>query len=131
MIKIYCNKETDVVEQIYDYSIHYDIWDTLTENTFDYFYLVEINSPINIDYSYIYNKGKKEFFKNPHYVEPNSEVLPNPYEEVLKQISLIQTNTFSNTSLEEIKKDIDDIRNEISILKELMGRITLIQQQPS
>lgn len=81
--KIYCSKDTDMVEQIFDYENFKDCWDQYNNNTFQFHYLVEVELEVEIDYSYKYNKEFDIFEKVEEFVQEESII-----EKDLQQIEI-------------------------------------------
>lgn len=76
--KIYCSKDTDMVEQIFDYESFKDCWDQYDKNTFQFHYLVEVELEIEIDYSYKYNKEQDVFEKVEEFVQGETTIEKDP-----------------------------------------------------
>lgn len=75
MKRIYCDKDTNAVSQIFDLLAEPELSEQLNEDTFVYCYMVDTEE--EIDYSYKYNKETEKFEKIEDYVEMETIVEPS------------------------------------------------------
>lgn len=78
MRRIYCNKETGMVEQIFDLSVEPELKDQLGENTFGFCYMVDVDDDtIEVGYDRKHNQETGEFEIAEDYVEVETVIEPS------------------------------------------------------
>lgn len=83
MYRVYCNIDTNNVEQVYDLIAEPALAETLTEDLFgDTMYCIDTEEPVTFNQRY--NKESETFEINLDYVEPDTEVIPNKVDMVEK-----------------------------------------------
>lgn len=120
MFRIYCNEIDDVVEQIYNLTLEPEVKDTMNENTFCGFYMVDTEQEVG--YNHRFNRETEEFEINPDYVEQISVVEPSIAEELQNQINALQATTLlPNMEMEDLRQENTELRNELAMIKRHLG----------
>ena len=107
MIKVYCSKATNCVEQIFPLELFADIWDEYTDDTFEYCYLVFYEGLETIDYNLKYNKETDQFEVNQYYVEAPTEILKSPEQIKIEKLELEN---------QKLKRDLDMVQDVIDFI---------------
>ena len=77
MKRIYYDKESFIVSQIFDLTAEPELAETLNEDTFYYCDMVDIEDDVEIGYNYKFDVDSEEFVNDLDYIEPNSLIEPN------------------------------------------------------
>lgn len=97
MYRVYCNIDTNNVEQVYDLIAEPALAETLTEDLFgDTMYCIDTEEPVTFNQRY--NKESETFEINLDYVEPDTEVIPNKVDMVEKKASDLEMELYVTQS---------------------------------
>lgn len=118
MKRIYYDKDTFMVSQIFDLTKEPELENELNENTFVYCNMIDIEDDIEIDYNFKYNQETEEFEIDPDYVEIKTIIEKSPIEELQEQLNTMQVMTLDYKALEEENKVL---REELQTIKEYLG----------
>lgn len=97
MYRVYCNVETNNVEQVYDLTTDPTLAETLTEDIFgDMMYCMDIEE--SVSFNQRYNKETKTFENIPDYIEPDTEVIPTKADIVEKKTKDLEMELYFTQS---------------------------------
>lgn len=75
MRRIYCNKKTNAIEQIFNLTEEPELTEQLNEETFGFCYMLDVeDDTLELDYNLKYNEETEEFEINPDYVEVETKI---------------------------------------------------------
>lgn len=115
MYRIYCNRKTHVVEQIFDLSSNPDLVDTLQEGMFGDHYIVDTEEVVGFNQKY--NTKSDTFEINPDYVEPDTTVIPNGIDMIKDELKK------KDDEIRKLKLSITEMSKEIAELRVAMGKL--------
>ena len=90
MYRVYLNKETNVVEQVFDLTSERALAKTLKEDTFGT-HMYVIDTEEHVGFNQLYNTETETFEVNPNYIEPDTTVVPakvDTVEEKTKELEM-------------------------------------------
>lgn len=118
MKRIYYDKDTYMVSQIFDLTKEPELKNELNENTFVYCNMIDIEDDVEIGYNFKYNQETEEFEIDPDYVEVETIIEKSKVEELQEQLNTLQIATLNQGTLEEENKKL---RNELAEIKKHLG----------
>lgn len=120
MFRIYCNEIDDVVEQIYNLTLEPEVKDTMNENTFSGFYMIDTEQEVG--YNHRFNRETEEFEINPDYIEQVSAVEPSKAEELQNQINaLLAITLLPNNEMEGLRQENTELKERLRLIEEKLG----------
>ena len=98
MKRIYYDKESFMVSQIFDLTAEPELAETLKEDTFYYCDMVDIEDDVEIGYNYKFDVDSEEFVIDLDYIEPNSHVEPSKIEIVEEKTESLEMELYFTQS---------------------------------
>ena len=98
MKRIYYDKESFIVSQIFDLTAEPELAETLKEDTFYYCDMVDIEDDVEIWYNYKFDVDSEEFVIDLDYIEPNSHIEPSKIEIVEKKTESLEMELYFTQS---------------------------------
>ena len=98
MKRIYYDKESFIVSQIFDLSAEPELAETWKEDTFYYCDMVDIEDDVEIGYNYKFDVDSEEFVIDLDYIEPNSHIEPSKIEIVEKKTESLEMELYFTQS---------------------------------
>ena len=97
MYRVYLNKETNVVEQVFDLTSERALAKTLKEDTFGT-HMYVIDTEEYVGFNQLYNTETEAFEVNPNYIEPDTTVIPAKADTIEEKTKELETELYLTQS---------------------------------